>query len=161
MDVGAPSYSEPLKGACSDSFKRAATNLGIGRELYTSPFIWIPREKVQMKKNKDGKETVKDTFKVQSITYDEEKRSIVGLVLINQDEVVVFQYMEASEHRKTQVKITITPDQTAQLMAELRRTGISIPGVLRKYKLKQISDMSPELWQKAMKVLRETADKAA
>ena len=29
------------KGLASDSFKRACVNFGIGRELYTAPFIWI------------------------------------------------------------------------------------------------------------------------
>lgn len=40
-DCGAESNTEKEKGEASDSFKRACTNWGIGRELYTSPFIWI------------------------------------------------------------------------------------------------------------------------
>lgn len=40
-DAGAESNVEKEKGEASDSFKRACTNWGIGRELYTSPFIWI------------------------------------------------------------------------------------------------------------------------
>ena len=40
-DVGTDSYTEAEKGRASDSFKRACTNWGIGRELYTAPFIWI------------------------------------------------------------------------------------------------------------------------
>ena len=32
---------EQAKGLASDSFKRAGFNCGIGRELYSSPFIWI------------------------------------------------------------------------------------------------------------------------
>lgn len=34
-DVGTESYTEKVKGKASDSFKRAATNWGVGRELYT------------------------------------------------------------------------------------------------------------------------------
>ena len=45
QDVGTASYSEKEKGQASDSFKRACFNWGIGRELYTTPFIWIPVEK--------------------------------------------------------------------------------------------------------------------
>ena len=41
QDVGVESYTEKEKGQASDSFKRACFNLGIGRELYTAPFIWI------------------------------------------------------------------------------------------------------------------------
>ena len=40
-DAGAESNIEKEKGEASDSFKRACTNWGIGRELYTAPFIWI------------------------------------------------------------------------------------------------------------------------
>lgn len=40
-DCGTESNTEKEKGEASDSFKRACFNWGIGRELYTSPFIWI------------------------------------------------------------------------------------------------------------------------
>jgi hypothetical protein len=40
-DCGVESNTEAQKGEASDSFKRACFNWGIGRELYTSPFIWI------------------------------------------------------------------------------------------------------------------------
>jgi len=41
-DTGTESNTEKDKGLASDSFKRACFNWGIGRELYTAPFIWIP-----------------------------------------------------------------------------------------------------------------------
>ena len=40
-DTGTESNTEAEKGLASDSFKRAGFNWGIGRELYTAPFIWI------------------------------------------------------------------------------------------------------------------------
>ena len=42
-DTGIESSSpdSAAKGLASDSFKRACVNFGIGRELYTAPFIWI------------------------------------------------------------------------------------------------------------------------
>ena len=40
-DAGSESFTEKQKGEASDSFKRACFNWGIGRELYTAPFIWI------------------------------------------------------------------------------------------------------------------------
>jgi hypothetical protein len=43
-DTGTESFSQAEKGLASDSFKRACFNWGIGRELYTSPFIWIKKE---------------------------------------------------------------------------------------------------------------------
>ena len=41
-DTGIESFSQAEKGLASDSFKRACFNWGIGRELYTAPFIYIP-----------------------------------------------------------------------------------------------------------------------
>ena len=41
-DTGTESFTEKEKGLASDSFKRAGFNWGIGRELYTAPFIYIP-----------------------------------------------------------------------------------------------------------------------
>jgi hypothetical protein len=40
-DTGTESNTEKAKGLASDSFKRACFNWGIGRELYTAPFIWV------------------------------------------------------------------------------------------------------------------------
>lgn len=40
-DCGTESNTEKEKGEASDSFKRACFNWGIGRELYTSPFIYV------------------------------------------------------------------------------------------------------------------------
>lgn len=51
-DCGTESNTEKEKGEASDSFKRACFNWGIGRELYTSPFIWINGN---VKKNQSGK----------------------------------------------------------------------------------------------------------
>lgn len=44
-DTGTESNTEKEKGLASDSFKRACFNWGIGRELYTSPFIWVSMDK--------------------------------------------------------------------------------------------------------------------
>ena len=61
QDVGVESYTEAVKGAASDSFKRACFNIGIGRELYTAPFIWIPSDKVSIAEG-DGKLKVRDSL---------------------------------------------------------------------------------------------------
>lgn len=51
-DCGTESNTEAQKGEASDSFKRACFNWGIGRELYTSPFIWIPADKCNINNGK-------------------------------------------------------------------------------------------------------------
>ena len=48
-DAGSESFSDKQKGEASDSFKRACVNFGIGRELYSAPFIWISSEKIPVK----------------------------------------------------------------------------------------------------------------
>ena len=39
-DAGTESMTDAEKGRASDAFKRAGFKHGIGRELYTAPFIW-------------------------------------------------------------------------------------------------------------------------
>lgn len=41
QDVGVESNTEKEKGQASDAFKRAGFNVGIGRELYTAPFVYV------------------------------------------------------------------------------------------------------------------------
>lgn len=82
-DTGTESYTEKEKGLASDSFKRACFNWGIGRELYTAPFIWITAEKVSLvPKPKGGGMTTYDKFDVQAIGYDDDGR-INQLTIIN------------------------------------------------------------------------------
>ncbi len=76
-DCGVESNTEAQKGESSDSFKRACTNWGIGRELYTSPRIWIPAGKYNVGKN--GK--CYDDFSVEKIKIEGKK--ILGLAIIN------------------------------------------------------------------------------
>ena len=66
-DTGTESFTEKEKGLASDSFKRACFNWGIGRELYTAPFIWISSDKCNIVKNQQGKFTCKDKFVVEAI----------------------------------------------------------------------------------------------
>lgn len=81
-DCGTESYTEKEKGEASDSFKRACFNWGIGRELYTAPFIWISAAsgKVTLVE-KGGKKTTYDTFIVEKIKV--ENKRIVGLAIRN------------------------------------------------------------------------------
>jgi hypothetical protein len=71
------------KGEASDAFKRAGFRWGIGRELYTSPFIWIKSDKADIKQNGAGFFKCFDKFSVEKIAYDEETGRIVGLAIRN------------------------------------------------------------------------------
>lgn len=67
-DAGAESNYQAEKGHASDSFKRAATNWGIGRELYTAPIIGFELEE-QEYYTKNGKMTSNAKFHVLEIEY--------------------------------------------------------------------------------------------
>lgn len=86
-DTGTESFTEKEKGLASDSFKRACFNWGIGRELYTSPFIWISDSKY-IKKNKEGKLALTDKFSVKEITVVD--KVITELEIIDSKGTVVF-----------------------------------------------------------------------
>lgn len=84
-DCGTESNTEAQKGEASDSFKRACVNWGIGRELYTSPFIWIePKDcNIKEKKDRNGKSIweCRDRFVVRKIII--ENKRITALAIWN------------------------------------------------------------------------------
>lgn len=98
QDVGTTSYSEKEKGQASDSFKRACFNWGVGRELYTAPFIWIGAVHATIQK-KDNKFTTSDRFSVQSISYNEQ-REINALVIVNGKGFKVFEMKPKQKNRQ-------------------------------------------------------------
>lgn len=75
-DCGVESNTEAQKGEASDSFKRACFNWGIGRELYTAPFIWIPADKCSINGSK-----CYDKFVVEKIII--ENKQITALAIWN------------------------------------------------------------------------------
>ena len=83
-DTGTESYTEKEKGLASDSFKRACVNVGIGRELYTAPFIWVSAQdaNIQADLGRNNKYKCNDRFFVEAIKYDE-KKNIVALSIKN------------------------------------------------------------------------------
>lgn len=84
-DTGTESRTEKEKGQASDSFKRACFNWGIGRELYTAPFIWIPLTNQQNAKNftlieKNGKYKVNDKFVVEKIKIKNKRITAISII---------------------------------------------------------------------------------
>ena len=84
QDVGTESYTEKEKGQASDSFKRACFNWGIGRELYTAPFIWVDAKKGDVRiEDRNGKKMTYDTFRVDLIGFDK-NGNINALRIVNE-----------------------------------------------------------------------------
>lgn len=82
-DTGTESNTEAEKGLASDSFKRACFNWGIGRELYTAPFIWIKAADCNITDGFQGRKKCNDKFVVAKLTY-KENGDIDGLAIVNQ-----------------------------------------------------------------------------
>ena len=112
-DCGTESNTEKEKGEASDSFKRACVNWGIGRELYTAPFIKV---KGNVKKTAKGK-LVPDFWDiiVEKIGYNE-KREINELV-IKGDKTVIFSLHSQPQKEESPREI---------LIAKLKEKGLNV-----------------------------------
>lgn len=99
-DTGTESNNEAEKGLASDSFKRACVNWGIGRELYTAPFIWIKAEDANMYK-KGEKWATRETFWIETIHYNS-NREIDGLSIKNSQNKRVYLKMPPKEVKKNE-----------------------------------------------------------
>lgn len=149
QDVGTESNSEKVKGAASDSFKRACFNIGVGRELYTAPLIWIPINKVELKEQ-NGKKIVKDRFSVKSIEISEDK-VITSIEIMNQKSEIV--YAERSVAKKESV---LTEAKMRNLRKEMLRTGVTEQVILDRYSLKSMEEMNAEIYERALAGLRKS-----
>lgn len=90
-DTGTESTAEAVKGISSDAFKRSCVNWGIGRELYTSPFIFI---KVPTEKDSNGKWRLSKPYPSLVVTeLGIENKQIKTLVITNtKTNEVVYSY---------------------------------------------------------------------
>lgn len=164
QDVGTASYSEKEKGQASDSFKRACFNWGIGRELYTAPFIWIPADKVTIQRKGD-KYVNYNRFSVFSISYNEQ-REITALSIINERGEPVYEKKSFSVNTNLKAKEPekaggLTPLQRKTLEKELERTGVSMETVLERYGIHALEEMTGEIYRKALQGLKKTKTKEA
>ena len=180
QDVGTTGYAEKEKSQASDSFKRACFNWGIGRELYSAPFIWVPASKVQMQKKND-KYYCNENFHVAAITYSE-SREITGLSVTNDRGEIIFDWKlqnrsvgkkeadkkapvkkeaERASAKTTGVgKPSLTKNQMEGLVTELKRTGVAMETVQERYHIDDPKQMSEELYNKVMRALSKTRSAA-
>lgn len=136
MDVGVESNTEEIKGRASDAFKRAAVRWGLGRELYTAPFIWIPASKVKITTGKNGNLACYDRFVVSEIAYDE-NRHICRLVIKDTRGQVLFTF------GTTHAKPTPTqPELLAKLQAVLKKNDIPAEFVTNAYGVDDLQKIS-------------------
>ena len=154
QDVGTTGYSEKEKSQASDSFKRACFNWGIGRELYTAPFIWVPADRTSIQKKGD-RFCCSEDFSVASIEYSG-AREITGLVIVNDKGKRVYELTAKNKAEKTQEKDTISQNQKDSLETELQRTGVTMEAVQERYHISDPAQMSEELYDRVMLALSKT-----
>ena len=155
QDVGTVSYTEKEKGQASDSFKRACVSVGIGRELYSAPFIWVSAQKCNIQRRND-KLICYDKFSVSEISYSKD-REITALSIVNGDTGEVVYSMFPKNVQNTQP----VNMQFCEFDSELKRTGVLLDTVLSRYGVKSINEMTPEMLGKAINSLKRTKSKSA
>lgn len=146
-DVGTESRTEREKGLASDSFKRACFNWGIGRELYTAPFILVPANKCNVK---DGK--CYDNFTVQEIEYQQDgAREIRHLVIYNEKKGCVCfewtvgqrrareEYEPSAPAQSSGTPASVTPMSPEQSQALDRKNNLLVYA-------KMVSEKSPQAY---------------
>lgn len=170
QDVGTMGYAEKEKSQASDSFKRACFNWGIGRELYSAPFIWIPVGKAAIRE-KEGRFYCSDRFSVKSIACNADNE-ISELVIENDKGQKVYELKPKSDaapgdrqgkqgKKSVQTKDrtkedVISKEQMDSLQKELKRTGVAMAAVQERYKIQKPEEMSGELYDRVMRALSRT-----
>ena len=158
QDVGTESYTEKEKGQASDAFKRACFNWGIGRELYTAPFIWIKADGVNLEP-KNGKHTTYDTFKVKSIGYDQDGNINQLEIYNNKLKKVVYTLGKSDSTPKTEEELTdteIISEKEAEVLKRLcERKGQPSSG----FRGKKLNKLTSLEYAEAVRMLNAMPDK--
>lgn len=153
-DCGKESYTEAEKGEASDSFKRAGFNWGIGRELYTAPFIWFKAEQCNMEPAGD-KPKCFDSFSVESIEY--KNRKISYLKVVNNKTKAVFTWGRSKELKEDNVGDLITEDEYIEIVNLVKQANVNEEKLLTQYKIQSFMELTKvqhtALKQKLQKVV--------
>lgn len=161
QDVGVESYTEKEKGQASDAFKRACFNWGLGRELYTAPFIWIPTGKVNLV-DRGGKYTTYDRFRVKAIGYDTDG-NINKLTIVNDKTGGVVYTMGVAdtpeEKMVDQGKNKLTPTDIKAVRMMLERMGKTEAGICEYFGLEKLEDMTTDNMVTLNNLIKDAAKK--
>lgn len=131
-DSGTEGNIEAEKSLASDAFKRAGFKWGIGRELYTAPFIWISSDVIQIK-SYNGKYSTNEKFSVSKIQYNE-NCEIIALEIVNSKNKTVFTF-----NTKTPIVMEKTRNSSDKISTECQRaindtqTLVDLKAVYEKY----------------------------
>lgn len=145
-DVGTESNTEKEKGQASDSFKRAGFNWGIGRELYSAPFVYIQLDKSEYIE-RNGKLTSNAKFKVKDIAYDE-NRNIVRLVVIDSKGKVRYTFGENTQQQTQETVYNWNSLKTRAVQGGISEDDL-VHYVTETFKVSKPSELKQEHYQQA------------
>lgn len=156
QDVGTESYTEKEKGQASDAFKRACFNWGIGRELYTAPFIWISAERCDIRQVKD-KYVCYTRFNVQRMEVEDGK--VIGITIGNDKGETVYSFGTLKKAQPKPKVVAIDEYGLASLKKEMERTGVTEEMVCKRFEISNLEQLTDEQFVKAKNILMKTPNK--
>lgn len=150
-DCGTESYTEKEKGEASDSFKRAGFNWGIGRELYTSPFIWVASNLCSIK---DGK--CYDRFEVTHIKIV--NKQITELSIVNKNTGVIC-FKMASNSEEKYIEDKVIDEKTAKvLLGTMKAKGLTdeviVETLQKSYNVDSVDKLTTSQYVQILKKLK-------
>lgn len=157
-DTGTESNTEKEKGLASDSFKRACFNWGIGRELYTAPFIWISDTSYIKTNEKTNKQAVYERFRVSKIEISD-KKVIENLEIVDSKNNVVFSTYGNTPAKKTTQK-EVEKISKVQI-SQIRALEINEKNLCTYYKVEKLEDLSFEQAKQVIKLKMKNVKKGA
>ncbi|MBE5820409.1 MAG: hypothetical protein E7310_06330 [Clostridiales bacterium] len=134
-DCGKESFSDAEKGEASDAFKRAGFKWGIGRELYTAPFIWVSSNNCTIEQ-KNNKFICKDSFEVSKIVIKDKK--IVQLEIAVKGKVI---YQYSKEIKENNTDEYITKEQQKKLFTLANNNNEIVKNVINRYKYEKTNQI--------------------
>lgn len=162
-DTGTESFTEKEKGLASDSFKRACFNWGIGRELYTAPFIWISSDDCNIKEKSDKKGyTCFDSFYVSNITYDSNR--VINALQIKHTKThrVVYEKgkIESEEPQENTKKSTFASVEDVKRIRDLisQKHEAKEEKILKVYSIKKLEDLPKNKVDEVIGILNKYQD---
>lgn len=148
-DTGTESNTEAAKGLASDSFKRACVNWGIGRELYSSPVIFVKGIPIKENRRGTGYEPT-GTFKVEEIAYNDREdicKLVISFAESGKDPIEAFRWGQDAPKKETdedleRLKAAYPPEETMREYIIDNYDKANFKKILEYYKVDNIDDLT-------------------
>lgn len=159
-DCGTESNTEKEKGQASDAFKRACFRFGIGRELYTSPFIFLP---CKTKETQPGSKKYKmesayefSGAYVSKISYS--KNVITAMEIKNKKGITIYNFGGNQQDEPKPIP-KIAPSLIEELLVLADEASVKSADICARYGVESLEELSKSDGEKARKSLLKTLEK--